>query len=113
YGVHLNYFNWTIRYAAGAAFAARFGGDAKILVPGMGKPYVASTLDFFGIARDRVVFVDRPMRVRKLWLCSQMATNRYGLSPAMVMNLQAHPKVTGVRDTGQRKLYIPRFGVKF
>ena len=113
YGVHLNYFNWTIRYAAGAAFAVRFGGDATILVPGGGKPFVASTLDFFGVDRAKVVYVEHPVRVEKLWLGSQMATNRYGLSPAMVMNLQAHPKVVGAPDTGQRKLYIPRTGVKF
>ena len=112
YGVYENYFNWILRYASRVAMYQAMPQPCRLVVPAPVKPYVAETLEFLGVPRDQVEYLDEPLAFERLTLMSPFAIGRYELSPLIVSTLRGHPNVTGLPRGPRRRLYIPRRNVR-
>lgn len=111
FGVFENYFNWTLRYASRIAMFQQMPADCRLAVPAPSKRYVADTLEFMGVAPERVDHLDAPLQFERLTLMSPFAIGRYELSPLMTQTLRGHPALAALPRGPRRRLYIPRHNV--
>lgn len=112
YGLFGNYFNWTIRYASRIRYFQALFQDCLLLVPASKRSYIAESLELFGVAEEKVRYVDEPVRVAELTMLSPSALGRYELSPHMVWTLREHPQIRALWSRPAKRLYIPRRNVK-